>query len=277
MSDQYSIHYALQTCDVSSFQGGDRFASKSRTEISKKCILSFLESVNFCTNHHPNFSHNIIIFKDRITNDLNNFITNCVEKYSSDKIKIEVSEVEIVGIRGSIESCYKWLRSNGKHLVYQVQDDYLFSKNAISCMLDILLRISYEAKSTSVVFSYNDPILWQSNYKNEATPRCIFLGKEGYWIQVYDASCTFLTTHDNFCDNWDLFEKFFELTDQWDRNKSGDLENKSLNYMFIKRGILGITPINSVAHHLQTDPYKDPYIDYKPIWDNLDVNFGKKF
>lgn len=271
---QYTIHYALQTCDVSSFQGGDRFASKSRTEISQKCILSFIESVVHCANEIPNFDHHIIIFKDRITDTLSDFINICKEKYSSDRIKIEISEVETSGIRGSIESCYKWLRDYGKHLVYQVQDDYLFSKHAITSMVSIFNKILIDTGSPPIVYSFNDPYLWQAIYKHTPTPRCIFLGEEGYWIQIYDGSCTFLTSHYNFCSNWDLFEDFFTLTDLWDKNKTGDLENKSLNYMFVKRGILGITPINSVAHHLQTDLYKDPFVDYRPIWDSIDVNVG---
>jgi hypothetical protein len=56
------------------------------------------------------------------------------------------------------------------------------------------------------------------------------------------------------------------------KNNNNDLENKSLNYMLTQRGVLGLVPINSVAFHLQSDLEKDPHIDYKPLWDSIDVS-----
>jgi hypothetical protein len=81
-------------------------------------------------------------------------------------------------------------------------------------------------------------------------------------------SCSFLTSHQQFSQHWDLYNYFFELIDKKETNK---LENVSLNYMLAKRGVLGLIPINSLAFHLQSDLEKDPYIDWESLWNSINL------
>lgn len=269
--NEVQIHYALQTCDVSSYQGQKRFASDNRTEISKKCIKSFLESVRYCSETKEYTIHNIAIIDDHSTEELKNFIRRCVNDFSSNKIRIDFIELsEETGIRKSIETCYHWLQKNGKDLVYQVQDDYLFTKKTIYEVVDIFELVKVETGHDSIICPWNDSWLWLTAYRNRQTPRTIIVGRNGYWIQYYDMSCSFLTSHQQFSQHWDLYHRFFSLIDKLDKEKN-DLENVSLNYMLTQRGVLGLVPINSLAHHLQSDLEKDPHIDYRPIWDSINV------
>ena len=80
-------------------------------------------------------------------------------------------------------------------------------------------------------------------------------------------SCSFLTSHQQFNQHWDLYDKFLELIDKGDDK----LENKSLNYILTQRGVLGIVPVNTLSFHLQSDTEKDPHIDYKPLWESIEV------
>ena len=50
------------------------------------------------------------------------------------------------------------------------------------------------------------------------------------------------------------------------------LEQRSLNYMFVQRGVLGLVPVNSLAWHMQMEEDRDPYIPWQPIWDAIDVD-----
>jgi hypothetical protein len=264
------IHYALQTCDVKSHQGQKRYASDDRTEISKKCIQSFLESIKYCSEQKET-KHYIAIIDDHSTVELKTFIRNCLTIFSSNSIHIEFIELDSeTGIRKSIEQCYLWLQKNGKDLVYQVQDDYLFTKEAINDIVDIFKQIEIETKHHAVISPWNDSWLWLSSYRNRTTPRTVLVGKRSYWIQYYDMSCSFLTSHQQFSQHWDLYYRFFDLIDKRTENNN-DLENKSLNYMLTQRGILGLVPVNSVAFHLQSDLEKDPHIDYRPLWDSINV------
>jgi hypothetical protein len=79
-----------------------------------------------------------------------------------------------------------------------------------------------------------------------------------------------MTSYEQFNQHWDLYSMFFYLTDRLKENNN-HLENKSLNYMLTQRGVLGLIPINSLAFHLQSDLEKDPHIDYRPLWDSINV------
>jgi hypothetical protein len=263
------IHYALQTCDVKSFQGQKRYASDNRTEISKKCIKSFLESVKHCSFEKTHTKHTVAIIDDHSTQELVSFIKKCIVDYS--EINIQFIELkEKTGISKSIETCYEWLRDNGKGLVYQVQDDYLFTKNAITDMVDMYEQMLIENKTQSIISPWNDSWLWLTFYRNLPTKRTVIVGKRGYWIQYYDMTCSYMTSYEQFNQHWDLYSMFFYLTDRLKENNN-HLENKSLNYMLTQRGVLGLIPINSLAFHLQSDLEKDPHIDYRPLWDSINV------
>lgn len=269
--DLRKVHYALQICDVNSYQNQKRYASDDRTEISKKCVKSFLESIKQCTLTHPHISHTVAIIDDHSSSSLVKFIKKIIIKYTSPSIQLYyIPLTDVTGISESIKACYHWLKDNGTDLVYQVQDDYLFFPSAISDMIDVYQQILDETGSHSIVSPYNDSWLWLALYRNKSTPRTLFIGKRGYWIQYYDMSCSFLTSHHQFIQHWDLYEIFLYLIDKVKQNHN-DLENKSLNYILTQRGVLGIVPVSSVSFHLQSEMEKDPHIDYRPLWDSIDV------
>jgi len=270
------IHYALQTCDVGSYQGQPRFCSDNRTEISKKCVKSFLLSVKYCSDHEPASMHHIAIIDDHSTAELKEFLYKCKDEFTSSKIKIEIIELKTkTGIRKSIEECYLWLKRNGEGLVYQVQDDYLFTESAVYESINMFNQVLAETDHQSIISPFNDVYTWLTQYRNRSTPRAIMVGRHRYWIQYYDMSCSFITSYKQFVKHWDLYETFFELIDQYKENEKKGLdilENRSLNYMLTQRGILGLVPISSLAFHMQTENNKDPHIDWKPIWDNIKID-----
>jgi hypothetical protein len=267
--NQIQIHYALQVCDTKSFQNQKRYASDDRTEISKKSIKSFLESIKQTCITHPNFNHNVVIVNDHSSKDLINFIKQIIVKYQSSNININLINLfNVTGISESIKFCYNWLKENGKDLVYQVQDDYLFFPNAIGEMIDIYQQIYEQTGSDCIVSPFNDPWYWNTIYKNKCTPRTLIVGKNRYWIQYYDMCCSFLTSYQQFNRHWELYDKFFHLINK----KNNELENYSLNYILTKKGVLGLVPVNTLSFHLQSDTEKDPYLDYKPLWESIDIN-----
>lgn len=269
--DNIEIHYAYQTCDIKSHQSQKRFCGDDRTELSKKSLKSFLLSVKYCLEKHPDTKHNIIIIDDHSTQDLKDFIFNCQKEFTQDNITIDIFEMgEVCGIKNSIEKCYLWMQEHGKDLVFQVQDDYIFIDSAIEEMIDLFFQIKSETGSDCLISPYNDSWLWLARYRNIATPRTVIVGKYRYWIQYYDMSCSFLTSHAVFKDHWDLYNSFFYFIDNKHKHNN-DLENKSLNYMLTQRGILGLVPVSSVAFHMQSDLEKDPHIDWKPYWDNIKI------
>jgi len=264
---EINFHYAFQLCDVFSREGKPRICGDDRTLLSKKSIISFLESIKVCCESIKESKHTICFFNDRSTEELVRFVFNVIDKYKSEQISFIFQNTSQPGITFSIKSCYMWLQENGKDLVYQVQDDYLFFPNAIFEMYEVFKQIKNETNYDIIVSPFNDFWLWLAIYRNSSTPRTVIVGKKRYWIQYYDMSCSFMTSHEQFSKHWDLYHHFFELIDIGDKN----LENQSLNYMLTQRGVLGLIPLNNLAFHMQTELEQDLHIDWHPLWESIDV------
>lgn len=260
-----NIHYALQTCDSASSQTNDRITGTSKKEITKRCVTSFFNSVQFASNVEPSVNHSVHIFDYNSSQETIDFLLSLKTKHPN--IGIELERIDTKGVMSSIKKCYDFLEKNGSHLVYQVQDDYLFHPHAIVEMISVFLQLKEELKEEIVVTPYNDPMLWLRTYRNRTTPRTIFAGSSRYWIQTYDVSCSFMTSHEVFMKNKDLRDLFLSFPDTGDEH--GNLENKSLNYMFTQRGTLGIAAFNSLALHIQSGLEKDPYIKWEQWWDEF--------
>ena len=259
------LHYALQTCDIASNQVNDRYCCNTKTELIRKCVTSFFQSLHIAAERERSFEHVVMILDDHSTEDTIYFLEECVKIYSKYNVKIELTRLNDRGIMNSIGACYDWLIKSNADVVYQVQDDYLFTKYAITEVIDIYIKILRETGSESIVTPYNAPYVWSGGYKNRPTPRTIFFGEKRYWIQIYDISCSFLTSHKNFLENKDLLDYFLTLNP-----KEPELESASLNKILVQRGILGVCPFESIALHMQGEYEKDPYVDWKLLWDSID-------
>ena len=260
-----TTHYAVQTYDRANNQNIERYASNDRAEITRKCVTSFLQSVKYCANKVPSSNHIVYIIDDGSTHETQQWLEQIALKFTQDNITVEVSYSANLGVMGSIRKCYEYLRDSVGDLVYQVQDDYLFEETAIVECIDMFMQISRDLNTHPIISPYNDTNTWQTTYKYAVTPRMIVPGARGYWIQMYDTSCSFLTSSIEFNKHWDLYENF--LTHAMD-NK---LEADTLNKMFVERDVLGLMRFNSSALHMQSNLEKDPYIDWKARWEAIAV------
>ncbi|NDG29193.1 hypothetical protein EB118_03720 [bacterium] len=264
---EVNFHYAYQLCDIASREGKPRICGDDRTLLSMKSVKSFITSCEALVKEKPETKHTICFFNDRSTDQLVSFVKELIDKHKSDNISFEFQNTVEPGIDFSIKVCYMWLQTNGKDLVYQVQDDYVFYPSALTEMYEVFDQIKKEVNYDIIVSPFNDFWLWLAVYRNSCTPRTVIVGKNRYWIQYYDMSCSFMTSHEQFSKHWDLYHMFFELLDKKDPN----LERYSLNYMLTQRGVLGLIPVNSIAYHMQTELEQDPHKDWRELWDSVDV------
>lgn len=262
------FHYAVQTCDIASNIVSERYAGKNKTEVSKKCVTSFLNSVRYLANKKSDTQHHVMIFDDHSTKELLDYLEILQKEYSQDNIAVSINSLNTGGIMQSIRTCYEWLDSQGKDLVFQVQDDYLFYETCIYEMADVWFQMYNETDSQSIISPYNNVRHWLGSYRNIPTPRTVIVGESRYWIQYYDMSCSFMTGREEFVKHWDLYEEFLNLPST---GINGDLESISLNYILTKRGVLGLTPVDSLALHIQHEYDKDPHIDWKQWWDSTKI------
>ena len=244
-----TINYALQTFDRGNNQDIKRYASDSRSEITK--------------NKVPESMHIVYIIDDGSTDDTVEWLKQAISTVEQNNVKLILTFSNNIGVMGSIKKCYEYLRDSAGDLVYQVQDDYLFNETAIFECVDMFMQISRDVNVHPIISPYNDTNLWQSTYRYTTTPRMIVAGINGYWIQMYDTSCSFLTSRVQFNQHWDLYEKFFNHA------MDNRLEADTLNKIFVERSVLGLSKFNSCALHMQSDLEKDPYINWKDRWDSI--------
>ena len=261
-----NVHYAVQVCDIANNQTSDRYCNTDRTTLSIKSISSLMESIVYVTEKQPHVIHNIVFFDDNSSQRLKTFLKKVTREFTRPNITIVTVELQEHGIMNSIGACYKYLRDFGEDIVYQVQDDYLYTRTCIYEMIDIFLQIRQETDTDCVIYPYNCATIWTGSYRNRPTPRTIFYGLKRVWIQIYDVSCCFMTSAAQLREQKDLTDLFLSLPP---KGIDGHLEAISLNYMFTKKGVLGITPIESQALHIQMERDKDPYIDWKALWDSI--------
>jgi len=263
------FHYAMQVCDLASREAKSRYCGDDRTLLSKKSIRSFLKSIDQLAQRSDT-EHYVRLVMDRSSAELISWLDRELGRDRKPNIHIEIHNLNPGGICEGIKQCYLWLQDHGQNFVFQVQDDYLFEPSCLEEMASVFFQIHNETGSDCIVSPYNDSWLWLSPYRNRPTPRTVIVGKNRYWIQYYDMSCSFFTSHRQFSQHWDLYEMFFVLLAKLTKDDK-DLENRSLNYMLTQRGVLGLVPVTSLALHVQSELERDPHIDWQARWEAVDV------
>jgi hypothetical protein len=259
-----NFHYALQTCDYRNSQKINRFATDSKFELVKKCVTSFLVSVDYVAKKVPNTKHTIAIFDDQSSGELVSYLKKLIEHFTCSNISFEFYQIKAGTLMPSVRKCWYWLQKNGKDMVYQVQDDYLYEKTAIFEMTDIWMQLKSDTNSDIFVVPYHDPRHWLTIYRYKTTPRAVIPGAHRYWIQCYDIPCTFMTSKNQFSKHWDMYEKFL-AKDPTDVT----MESDTINRIVVDRNVLCLMPFESLALHMQSEAEKDPYIDWKSRWDSV--------
>jgi hypothetical protein len=263
------VYYAVQTCTTKSNQGKKRFCSDSKSEVTKKCVTSLFQSIQHSISQNEAI-HYVTIFDDSSDKETIDYLHKLCDRYSSDNIKPEFKSTKKPGLMNSVRECYSHLVNNGSNIGYQVQDDYLFEEQSVFEMIDIFYQIFNDTETLPFVSGYHPPHWYydedpKDRYKVE--PICMIHGANRYWRQAYNTSCSFLTSIDNYIKNWDLLEVFLN-SDPLDEK----LEPKSLNKMFTTRGELMVVPVNSITFHMQYDAEKDPFKDWKPLWNSINID-----
>lgn len=263
------FHYTFQACDTKSNQGEKRYCGDDRTLLSKKSLTSFLNSVAYAANSEQgkDSTHNVMVFADACSEEYIDYIYDCINYFSCDRIKVDITiNRGENGLMKTVRDCWNWLEQNGKDVVYQIQDDYIFFESAIEEMATVLFQTMQECNHHPIVIPYNNPYFWLTIYRFKSIPSVVIPSAKRYWIQAYDTPCTFMTTKPQFSRHWDIYEKFLNMS-----STHPTLEPETLNKIFVDRKVLGLQPVTSVALHMQAETEKDPYIDWQSLWDSINL------
>lgn len=265
-----TIHYAFQACDTKSNQGEKRYCGDDRTLLSMKSLTSFLQSVKNAAECEDGKSsrQRVMIFADNCSEQYLDYMYKCINHFSSNNIVIDITRHDgPSSLMRTVRACWEWLEKEGKDIVYQVQDDYVFFPTAIEEMISVIFQVINDCKGHHpIVIPYNNPYFWNVTYRYTSIPLTVFASKKRYWMQGYDIPCSFMTTKPQFSAHWDIYNKFLSMSSTYPR-----LEPETLNKIMVDRKVLCLQPMTSVALHMQAETEKDPFIDWKSLWDSIEL------
>lgn len=252
----------LQTHSITNNQTGiKRYMSNDKSEISYRCIKSLVKSINHLVKEKStHIKVRLKIFDDhsdqRFLNRLDKILKTCNFNY-------DLEHLTVTGIMPSIKACYEYGRDNGIDLVYFVQDDYLYYETCIYEMVDAYYQFTDKTKRPVCIYPFDDP--YRYGIPPERTPlTTVHLGMKRHWkVSNTTASC-FMIDHVTLCKNYDLFDAMAN------HEVNEIMEDVTINRLFTERNCVLFIPIPSCALHAQSDTEKDPYLDWKSLWDEFD-------
>lgn len=260
----FDILVILQTHSKSNASQNERYVKYPKSEISKRCFLSLVNTINYCKSKEPGINYKLIVLDDNSDED---FLTIIKQTADYQNFNIELKSTSKRGIMSSIGEMYSIGKDQGKDLVYFAQDDYLHYETALWEMVDSYFKFKDLSGMEVCIYPFDDPFRYKLGYFSR-----VVLGAKRHWRNAYHTASCFMMSHKTIVDNWDLFGEFENLP--YDKYCEDRTINRLFNQMegFPKREIkhLLFTPIPSLAFHLQDNSTKDPYLDWQNLWEKFE-------
>jgi predicted SAM-dependent methyltransferase len=234
-----------------------RYTGADKKETAKRCVRSLIHSLNHCFRNAPDVEITLKIFDDHSDET---YLASLQKDTEKALFQVELTLLETTGIRESISTCYEYGKSYGRDLVYFAQDDYLYEETAILEMIAMFWDASKKIGNYVAIYPFNDPYRYRP--ENIVPVRIVQSGKRHWRTSFQTASC-FMLHHRTLMKEYDLFRAFTEHA------IDSKMEDDTINKLFQERGYFLFTPIPSLAFHMQYETERDPFIDYRPLWNTF--------
>ena len=189
-----------------------------------------------------------------VLSSLNFEIINHSFKDHKNFIKEQKSEETFANL-SSLLKCFELGKSEGKDLIFFVEDDYIHFEESLEEMVSTYERIASQLNKDIFMCPSDYPYLYMNNEKTN-----ILIGNKRHWRTINKTLCTFMTSKNLLEKYWENFEKTC-----LDRH---DPFEKYINEIYLKE--MCISPLKSLSLHLtkvNSSYGLAPFIDYKKLWD----------
>ena len=239
-----------------------RYPGVPKIEVSQRCILSLVNSLNYAKYKNPNLEIHLQVFDD---NSSHEFLEVLEQILKLSQFKVTFTQLGGVGIMKSILSCYEYGRDYGKSHVYFVQDDFLHHETAIHYMYNNYKDFS-EKVGKDITLTGNHDTRYLMYADNISIGCKVVPGIDQCWRTTHASQFTAMMTIKLLRDNWDLFEKMGHTP--YDVKCC---EDESINHLYFYRGYTEFCPISSLVLQIQWDIHKDFYITWEEWWKKYDL------
>ena len=248
-------------------QNKKRIFEKQKVDYAKRSLISLLKTIQNLKTNFGTVNVKLTIVdngsKEKDLDILKNILNK--EKINSNIVSHNNAEYEnIIKKQESFETysnlssllkCFEIGRSDGKDIVYFVEDDYIHLKSSLEEMVGTYERISSQLNNEIFICPSDYPYLYMNNEKTN-----LLIGNKRHWRTIQKSLCTFMTSR-NFIEKY--WENFYKTC--LDRN---DPFENYLNKIYEKE--ICISPIKSLSIHMtniNSSYGLSPFIDYKTLWE----------
>lgn len=247
----------------------EKFISLNPDLITKKCFLSFLKSINYFIDNFSHSKHTIgLFFAENQSKDILDDIDSISSLHGNPNISFERFNVSnhIDAVHHGIQKQgFHWLQSVGKQFVFNVQDNHLFEQTSLYEMFLLSNQFKFGTGYDILTSPFNKFKTWLAVHGNLNNIKLASTEKNK-WFQYIDLTDSFMTTHKNFSEHWDIYNKYFN-------NETPFVVDNfnSLNVMLHTKRNFGFVPVNSLAYHIVPEIELSSDKSWITLWDSMDV------
>jgi len=253
-----SIEVILRTCDIANVHNDFRvrYANMPKAELLKGCFKSL---INSCLD-----------IKDLKLTVLDDNSTLPTVEWLNETLQQSNLQYEFVQLsgKGYNNSAYEqWMRCRDStyDIVYSVEDDYLHCNSAIKEMIDSFKLFEERLERDDIVlYPFDEP----TEYNPPQRQDFIVHGSNRHWRTGIFTTHVMMTKPKIFQRYWNLFEILaLKYNGDYLNPRTEHYEEANTIWNIWKDNkVLRFNPIPSLALHMQFEPQKDPFINWKNWW-----------
>ena len=237
-----------------------RYVGHGKATVSKVCFSSLAAALIHLKQSYPHNTVRLHVIDDRSDSHVLEHFHTHMQQLNANGVESTIAALDGEGLPHSCRRQYEYGRDHGRDLVYFAQDDYLFYPNAFKLMVEQYSSSSAIVGAPVSIFPYNDP--HEYILENSALKCNLIQGSDRYWRTCIHPACCFMTHVSVIRQHWDLFDAF------WQHEVNSTMELDTISRLFWERQLVLLVPIPSLALHLQYESEKDPFLDWKMLWDH---------
>ena len=238
-----------------------RYCLADKTTLIYKCVKSLVNSAD-----NTDYDITYHWFDDHSTEDC---LDGLHKIFSNAKHPYIYNPLEESGFNASAYYQFDCGRKSTADLIYFVEDDYLHYPTAISEMVESYIDFKQKLGREVAIPPFDDP----DNYLPEWIEPCrIVYGGNRHWRTNFYTTNTVMCSPEVVREHW---SKWYTLATEygsvWSEIKGGNVhEGTTINKIWRDHVSL-FTPIPSIGLHMGYDAQKDPYLDWKCLWDSIEI------
>ena len=235
-----------------------RYCGVDKTTVVKKCVKSLVNSCNQST-HEIRYWWYDDHSSQQTVDELKQIFDGAKHPYT-------YVPLEEDGWNASGLAQFERGRDSDADLVYFVEDDYLHYPTAIDEMVDAYHTFKKNLGKEISIHPFDDP----DNYLPIWIEPCrIVYGKHRHWRTNLHTTFTFLCNPELVRSKWHIFYTLAsEYGTLW--GEMNHINESTMINKLWREEVTLFTPIPSVALHMAYETQRDPYLNWKELWNSMD-------